>query len=132
MGTGLTLGSRSARRLDPRSPRLKLPGPSDKAERARKAREAKLLKEIKPQFIKQGVTAADLLRESRRGDAQKHLAGSGTVISGAVHVVGTVPIDRLVSERQMFDWMDRRKLSRQDAIACSDGRGIFQNPTSFY
>ena len=51
-----------------------------KAERAKKAREAKLLKEAKPQLANQGVTAADLLRDARRGGAQKHRAGSGTVI----------------------------------------------------
>ena len=42
----------------------------DKAERTRKTLEAKLLKEAKLELASQGVTAADLLRESRREDAQ--------------------------------------------------------------
>ena len=90
----------------------------DKAEKAEKRRQANLLKEAKPQLARQGVTASDLMRETKWADASSRRAGSGTVVTGAVHLAGTAPIDKPVSERVTLAWMDKHKLTNQDAIAC--------------
>ena len=54
-------------------------------------------------------------------------ACSGTVVTGAVHIAGTVPYDKPVSERAMYDWMDKQGLTNQHAIAWNYGRGIFRS-----
>ena len=95
-----------------------------KTAKAKKVREAKLRKEAKPQLTNLGITAADLPRDARRADAHKHRAGSWLVLSGAIHVVGSFPPVKISSECEMWDWMDKHKVSKQDAIACSDGRDI--------
>ena len=99
----------------------------DKAREAKKRIEAKLLKETEPQVTRPGATAGDFLRETKSERASTRGACSGTVVTGAVHIAGTVPYDKPVSERVMYDWMDKRGLTKQHAIAGNYGRGIFQS-----
>ena len=100
----------------------------DKAAEAKKRHEAKLLKENETQVTtRPGATAGDFLRETKSEHASTRGACSGTVVTGAVHIAGTVPYDKPVSERAMYDWMDKQGLTKQHAIAWNYGRGIFQS-----
>ena len=87
-----------------------------KAEKAKKVMEAMLLKETKPQFINPGVTAADLRKHAKQADAHKHRAVSGLLLPGAIHVADQYPRPKACSEREMWDWMDKKRPTRQDAI----------------
>ena len=103
-------------------------GQHAKAVKAKDRHAAKLLKEPSPQQLASdsGITAADLLRNARKERAQSQRACSGTVLGGKIHVAQKFPKNETCSEPEMLLWMDKKGLTHQDAIDCSDGRGTFQ------